>query len=450
MKIQNDPIRFIAPDYEYNALEEWAEQHKIDYELEDKKRKEALELAIQCVNDGTLTLLDGIDSPLSCKIKEYFQEDVFEMNSNWISSSQHWICPCCGRSKFQIARLGKKKQILAKLVIHHDHIDKALEAAFNRIFIETKTGKETQTGRIFIDRMAPAFSAYAPILICEDCNNADACAKRWLKENDPINVEFQSFSIGQIRYFIESKPHSIHSINHKYLKEIWDTVKPAYMARMKLIYSVATAAVTQDYWYERYPSDFQAITALADNRYTTRQTGFEWLNIYEFEQTMRQANYAHPSDWSRWRTEEKKAGAKPPENYYAILHSNPNHARMWDELEDNWQCPVCNRSKFDLITNENNEVFFRTCRTDKKNRLWGKLPFICIHCHNTLAAIKRELQQEHHLKMERAYDVCSPEQLRSIIIRREHSPHLIDTQKAKKLIELVKLKAKEKSNVNDY
>lgn len=39
MKIQHDPIKFIAPDYEYNVLEEWGEQYKTDSAIEEKKTR---------------------------------------------------------------------------------------------------------------------------------------------------------------------------------------------------------------------------------------------------------------------------------------------------------------------------------------------------------------------------------------------------------------------------
>lgn len=110
------------------------------------RRAHALELAIQCINDGTLTLLDGPDSPLSRQIKSRHGRETFEMNSNWIGSAQDWHCPCCDRNKFEISRVGNKEQILAKLVIHHDHMSDALKAAFRKVFIDTQTNQRTNTG----------------------------------------------------------------------------------------------------------------------------------------------------------------------------------------------------------------------------------------------------------------------------------------------------------------
>lgn len=404
-----------------------------------KKREQALLLATQCVNDGTLTLLDGIDSPSSRKIKEHFQVEVFEMNSLWITSSQHWLCPCCGRSKFDISRLGKKNQILAKLVVHHDHIEDALNAAFDRVFVKTKTSKETETGLSFVKRIAPAFSAYSPILICEDCNNADTKAKRWLKEELKVgtNIEFLSFSIGQIHHFIFPAPHLSHELKYDCLEEVWTQVKPAYIARMKLIYSVAMAAVTQDYWYEKYPVHFKAIPALSENRYMISQSALQWLGMHEFVYTMQQETYSHASDWTRWRSEETKQGEEPPENHLAILHSIPGSSRMWNELESTWHCPVCNRTKYQIITNKKKKVRFNTHRLNRWDRQqisWENISHICADCHNTLTAIKREIEHDYSLEIKKVFNHISFTQLRAVIVPRPHSAHLIHVERAKLLL----------------
>jgi hypothetical protein len=83
---------------------------------------QALSVLLNSINSGEITSLDGINSPVSQRIKAHHNSNFFEMNTNWIGSSQNWICPCCSRSKFQISRSGNKGQILAKLVVHHDHM----------------------------------------------------------------------------------------------------------------------------------------------------------------------------------------------------------------------------------------------------------------------------------------------------------------------------------------
>lgn len=93
----------------------WCAEHEpLDYERGPVLRQEALGILVESINAGEISSLDGVDTPLSMKIKAHHQLADFEMNSNWIGSSQDWVCPCCSRSKFQISRSGKKCQILTK------------------------------------------------------------------------------------------------------------------------------------------------------------------------------------------------------------------------------------------------------------------------------------------------------------------------------------------------
>ena len=71
----------------------------------------------EAVKSGELTSLDSVESPLSKTILAHHGVQTFEMNGNWICTSQSWSCPCCRRSKFEISRVGSFGQVLAKLVV---------------------------------------------------------------------------------------------------------------------------------------------------------------------------------------------------------------------------------------------------------------------------------------------------------------------------------------------
>ena len=178
------------------SLAIWAKEHEESPEAFQARRKTALRLAIEGIKDGSIHSIDGIESPLSRKIQAHHRGRLFEMNRNWIETAQSWTCPCCRRGKFEISRLGGKGQILAKLVVHHDHMTDALKAAFHKVFVESCSHKATNTGLALIERMAPAFSAYAQVLICEDCNNADAAAKKIISAKDE-KLGFIHFQLGR-------------------------------------------------------------------------------------------------------------------------------------------------------------------------------------------------------------------------------------------------------------
>ncbi|WP_339410182.1 hypothetical protein [Pseudomonas sp. EA_35y_Pfl2_R5] len=420
-----------SSDHQGNALAVWA--RKVDsYESIVEKRETALRLAVECVNDGTLDSLDGVGSPLSKKIMEVHGVELFEMNSNWVETSQYWRCPCCDRSKLEISRVGNKGQILAKLVEHHDHMSDALKAAFNKVFVESCTRVSTKTGLAMVERMSPAFSAYAPVLICEDCNNSDAVAKRVLSEQG-CNVEWQSFSIGQIRQFISVSKHASHEMDEAKVKSLWQVIRPAYVARMNLIYQVAKAAVLQDYWYEKYPVGMVAVPTLT-NGYG-RHGGLELVNAEAFGHEMTRNTIAHQANLTRWRTENKPAGGAPPDNYTAILLSLPGCARMWNELDSTWKCPICDRSKFEIVTFRKGKVSFLTDAPDRRSPAWGRIRHICMGCCSVVRSMKLELEKGNGLSLGGTFRCITPDQLRSIITPRPHSSPLIDKQKAKAFVD---------------
>ncbi|WP_454690202.1 hypothetical protein [Achromobacter aloeverae] len=430
--IENSPE---GPSSKFNALAQWARQHRVDYEELAARRTQALELAIQGINDGTLTSLDGPDSPLSREIKSHHGLGTFEMNSNWIGTAQDWQCPCCDRTKFEISRAGNKKQILAKLVVHHDHMREALKAAFRKVFIETQSSQHTNTGLALVERMATAFAAYEEVLVCEDCNNADAGAKALLSQSDKINLTHQSFSIGQIQKFIRSTPHSPHQIDESELRRLWADVRSTYLARMKLIHEVAKAAVMQDHWYERYPLGFVPVPILGNPGHRGTQSGFEWLSADALQRAFKEETISHRSDWSRWRTVRKKSRSIPPANYEAILLSQSGSARMWKELEDDWHCPTCARHKHKTVKFQDGKVGFQTHSPTRRSPAWHHIPRICMDCCAVVKSMAWELQKGLGLVVEATFDSLTPDQLQSIITARPYSPPLIDSVKAKALIE---------------
>jgi hypothetical protein len=122
-----------------------------------------------------------IDDPASVskeRIRQVLGADRMEINSIWASTSPEWSCPCCRRSKPDCARLGAKAQVLGKLVAHHDHIEDFIDVVLSNIskelVIEASSSVDAQC---FIRRGWELFARFDRIVICEDCNNAEAKGK---------------------------------------------------------------------------------------------------------------------------------------------------------------------------------------------------------------------------------------------------------------------------------
>ncbi|MDB5971116.1 MAG: rubredoxin family protein [Hydrocarboniphaga sp.] len=415
----------------------WCTEHApLKYDEEQALRREALSVLVESINAGEIISLDGIDTPLSKKIKAHHQLANFEMNSNWIGSSQDWMCPCCSRSKFQIARVGKKRQILAKLVVHHDHMGGALEAVFHAAFEKAGTSVEQVEGLRLVERMGSAFAAYEEVLICEDCNNADTEAKKLVES--PL---FFSFSPGQIKRFIRCGDHQPHQVDATMAQQIWQEAKPAYELRMKLIRAVGHAAATDAHWYEPYPRRTSAIPVFGYGDSviyrSSDRTIQQWVSGEALYRALGPGKAASARNLSRWRTTVPKPGKALPDNFLAMLRSEEARARTWNSVSENWRCPICRRSKQETTyVGEKNKISFYL-QTNRGFGKWVNASTICNHCGSTLMSLKLEVSELLGCTPTDSYGFVSPEELAKVIIPSAHSPHSILPAEAEALVSLV-------------
>ncbi|WP_405124643.1 hypothetical protein [Ralstonia pseudosolanacearum] len=411
----------------------WCVEHEpIDFQTMQTLREKALTVLIESVNAGEIISLDGIDSPLSMKIKEHHRLIDFEMNTNWIGSAQDWACPCCSRTKFQISRPGQKNQILAKLVVHHDHMGEALEQAFHVAFEEAGTNTEQSDGERLIERIGEAFAAFEEVLVCEDCNNADTSAKKLLG-----TPKFFSFPIRQIQRFITSKDHQPHQIDATIAREIWEEARPAYELRMSLIRAVAHAAATDSHWYEPYARGMQPIPTL---RYENRQGDASikrWVSTEALYRALGPQPKTASRNLSRWRTTAQKSGRALPENYLAMLLSDEFRANRWDSVDDGWSCPVCQRTKEQVVyVAEKGKIRFHLA-TNAGRGAWVNAKRICGHCMSTLMSLKLEISELTANTSLDSYGFVSPDELAAIIVPRAHSAHSIRANAASSLVDTI-------------
>jgi rubredoxin len=405
-------------------------------------RKSALEQLLVSFRQGEITSLDGVESATAKAIYEIHGQRPFEMNSHWILSAQDWICPCCGRNKVAISRLGSKGQILGKLTIHHDHMGEAIEEEFCRAFVANGTENPQVEGKRLVGRIGQAFAAHEEVLICEDCNNADTTASRELG----LPKHF-SFPLGKIRRFILPVPHAPHRIDLDAAQRVWEEARPAYELRMRLISEVAVAAATNTHWYE--PHERQAIP-IPVYGYANARLGFanitDWLNLEDLEKALGPKEKIHQPNRSRWRTEFAKPGRPLPSHYLAMLRSAHHMAESWDALSEDWRCPGCDRSKYEQVyLGAKGEIQFRAPGTSNAPR-WRRQR-ICNHCHSVVMSMKEEITQRTGTRPGDSFGYFSPGELKGIIRARPHSSHLIKPKEAAALVELAVERLAERGQV---
>lgn len=356
----------------YSKFGTWSQEQGCSVK-KDEGAVIALPLLLECVETGEVTCLDGQASPVSKQMLDKHGSRPFEMNTNWVGSPQEWICPCCRRPKFEISRVGNRGQILAKNVIHHDHMGDVLHEAFHAAFAEAKTELEQVDGLRLIRRMRKAFAAYEPVLVCEDCNNADTAAKAILG----IPREF-SFSVGQISRFVDVAPHRSHSVLEERARVEWEAAKAAFVLRMRIIKAVAKAAATDSHWYEPHDKHFEPVPVYGHDR---RQTELidRWLNWEMLSDALGMQTHIAPRDMSRWRTMRPKPGKPLPPNFIAMLRSVDYMAEKWDATPSDWCCPICSRTKNEVVyMSEKGKVHFSVVDAP---RTWRLAASICHHCN---------------------------------------------------------------------
>ncbi len=395
--------------------------------------EEALQQVVGAVEAGEITTLDGVRSPLSRRIAEHHRIDTFEMNYSWACSPQEWACPCCRRSKFQISRPGAKGQILAKLVIHHDHMGEALRTAFLKEFRESGTNTAQIDGSRLVDRIGKAFAAYEEVLLCEDCNNADSKAKNLIG-----TPSYFSFSVNQIREFIQSGDHRPHEIDGAKARRAWDLAKAAYELRMRLIGEVARAAATDRHWFEIHPSDSCAIPVFGDRK------GFpgdfiieQWVYPEPLAIALGRNTSVTTPNFSRWRTDKPQKAKSLPQNFLAILSSQEHQAKSWSELPPDWHCPICRRSKQETVEVGTGGKLGINHKGGPRKGRWASVNRFCNHCFAVFSALKREVVQTLGVDSHDTHAAVCPEDLAKIIIAKPNTPHAIRGDLALQLLERV-------------
>jgi hypothetical protein len=132
-------------------------------------------------------------------IEEFESHDGLHYKNLWREVGDHWFCPSCKRSKYQIMRWAKRfpnspKAFMgwvAPLHKHHDH---------SAPYMSTN-------GR------------FPMTIICDQCNSSDGTAKRKLKL--PKNF---SFSPEQIGCFVKATPHGKHKIDYEMAMAIYESI----------------------------------------------------------------------------------------------------------------------------------------------------------------------------------------------------------------------------------
>jgi hypothetical protein len=159
-----------------------------------------------------------------------------------------WRCPCCFRSKVEIARLDVNGNLLCRIVRHHDHFE---DLAGEQL--RSNMGRLLDYGALSV--VSSSFARFRPELICEDCNNADNAAK--------VAVDAKAaftFAPHEISGFIHVKPNTPHEINCERALAIYKAILPSMGLLAERLRATKRARDG-----DGHDADWKSLGALSDN-----------------------------------------------------------------------------------------------------------------------------------------------------------------------------------------
>jgi len=126
-----------------------------------------------------------------------------------------WRCPCCHRSKSEIARLDKNGNLLCAIAEHHDHFN---DMASDQIRKAMRAAGEIETeDYMALNYVEGSFQRFSPTLVCEDCNVAEPEGKRLVCAKSSF-----TFAPWEIMQFVEVVPNHPHTVNYERCKAVYE------------------------------------------------------------------------------------------------------------------------------------------------------------------------------------------------------------------------------------
>lgn len=297
---------------------------------------------VAAITAGQVTNIDGVMSPVSVVISRQLGTTRFDMDSWWIMTPQDWICPGCGRSKIEIARLNTKGEIMCRLAAHHDHMQDALKTLFQKFSVNRKKVVADQYAEDFAKRSAAMIAAYDPTLICVDCNNADVTAKQSAQAHDDF-----SFSPQELRRIVRPVPNAPHSIDQDAAKAIWGEQRQTFELRMKIAKRMAEIAANNQHWFQ--PGDVRSSPKTVEKSaiwflYSYKKVSDQIFDLLKGPREVPQKKAA-----SAWRLTVHHPPRTPPTDNETDHAGRVGNPKYWNLLLEDWHCPGCNRSKRKIV-----------------------------------------------------------------------------------------------------
>lgn len=367
--------------------------------------------------------IDGWWSRQTREIKTHLGAKGIDLNKGWAFTPQSWRCPVCQRSKPEIAKLNESNIVIAHIIQHHDHVREYISDWKKQLRLHGKVEAIDDTAyfRSAVKHIAPRFEE---TLICEDCNNADADAKRIIGCQD----RYFSFTPTEISTFIKKNINAKHTIDCENAIKTFECALASHTHRMEWVNAFLNLMEHRLHWIS-HPDGVIA---------TKNNPEIHW-KCYENEINFR-LEESKPGDAYKiimhsCRRDGSGKGKKTHPSIEDIkIPSNKDYNEytpqdsLWSKTGDDWFCPVCRRSKFEILrwnpkkSKWSGKIVGGTAIKDQlpTHKRTGDAVItaaVCEDCNNVNARISQKFPQSWRL---------NAEEIRAITKFSPHARHQID------------------------
>lgn len=276
------------------------------------------------------------------------------VNNWWVKTPPEWCCPCCKRNKQEIVRADRSGRAFGSLIAHHDHFRELLDnivAERARALGVVDTTFDEASNR-FVRRFTDGLIRFDELIICEDCNNADARGKSVV--NAPAHL---TFTVSEIASFIRVRPSLPHEIDRALVRSAYASALPKYEKRLQSAERLADIVLRNEHWLEHTDRELQPDWVDRNVESVMRLLGFDANARWQVAEELLCRTPVSRRNHAAWRTRARIA-SKPPSSA-EVDYVAKSQAERWTFVADDWQCPGCGRSKMQIIrpTNQFNWMF---------------------------------------------------------------------------------------------
>lgn len=297
-------------------------------------------------------LRDGRWSDQTKSILAKFDTQVLNLNRGWAATWTGWICPCCRRSKPQIARVTSSGMLLCNLEQHHDHLEDFLKRRFLAVDLQS----DERDHRIQISNaetaLRPLVERFERTLICVDCNLADGRVKVALR--DEIDTHF-TFAPSEIAEFIAVSDNRLHEVDIATARSIWVDAQEDFNDRIDFAERMAKRIAKGRHKREIAPGEkLRGQVQTRDICYQLCAEQLPDIHGLHLGEIIDSRSVARGGVGEAPQRSKKLQGRPPTDAEFAAVNAAQTSTnKNWRAAGEAWACACCERTKREICRRSN-------------------------------------------------------------------------------------------------